>query len=1818
MAGQVDPDDFMADLLATVDSSIPAPSLHTPATASASRPAATSSFSKSSHTRTAESSSSSSSKASRIPALPANSPSAASRPPPPLPLSEQGPPKLSLDQVARAAFGKPGSTSSSVRKGHSSAPRPSEGIAQSQQRPQQSYASSSFSGAFSRGGSSSSSSKRPFETVKSESQLPRLPSAKPSQAGTLLAPTSSEDFDDDDDGAWLADLDDAAIAASEPVAKLKQEPPSQSHLPKVEFGVEPLPRAPENSLLKRFSRTQSKLWAERAKNAETSKPSHRSYIRCKVLSVIEAAYEHPLPNSTRTIQRPQKTIICLEKPRRGAQYREDAALVDELPLATWDGRAEEARKRKVVLREEWTATRVQPGDYIHCIGHWEEVEMDEQDVRAEQEGEEFENSVLVARNAKYWPPKESTASESIKDLPQEDQAPPCSFESDTDLFAGLNEDDLMGEQLPRRKMLTMFLLSSSPVSDSPHANNLLILHADILVTATAIADAPTCVRKPLVRQRINGKDAAGGLMESQVLGCMLHEVLQACLTGMGLEDDDRVAEMDGQDSLTPYLDMPFPLRWFGPGRTNFSLPFVVKQVKLQVLHNLAGLLGCGIETYAAETKLLDQARPFGDFAKRYLEDTLAVMKDEQRRPEDHLQGLFRGVNGMLDMAGIFKEDAVLVDSRAAIPTLARVTHVFDAEEEIWSPMYGLKGKMDVSVEVELQETESDRPAWRGGNHFLPEQQKQRAATDNGPGKDKTTGFYRRAQSGPTGPLHQGSAKKRTTSIMPMEIKTGRSVDALEHRAQTMLYTLMMSDRYGTDVDSGLLYYTRSGDMHRVKRVRNEVRGLIVSRNEIAHWMMRDGKDRGDGVQQNRQDASTEETAALLPVDEDNALLPATIDNERECNRCFVQNGCMLYRKAVDRIVEDENNPSEIAPLYERLTSHLTPGQTAFYQKWERLLSLEEEDMVKFKRELWTLTAAAREELGRCFANMALDPTQSDVGAGTTSGEMHAHTYRFIRKPMPGSPGQTLLGGSMSPGDPCVVSIEPGTFSVAQGYVMDVSGNSVIVGLDHHLDAVLERTAVEVGKSVNLGALDITFRIDRDEFSDGMAKIRFHLSRLFFSTSERDTRHRELIVDLQPPRFEEDSEDSVCDAELPAHLNVDQRAAMRKVLSAQDYSLILGMPGTGKTTTIAELIRLLVKQGKTILLASYTHSAVDTILRKLLNMPEIKLLRMGNADRVHADLRNHTLPEASTVEELDSLLSTPNVVATTCLSTSHVVFGRRQFDYCIVDEASQITLPSCLGPLRFADKFVLVGDHFQLPPLVRNPLAKSGGLDISLFKRLSEAHSEAVVYLTRQYRMNEDIMMLSNHLIYDGLLKCGDDRVAKQVLDLPRKAEALSEIHALPASQPSLSQCTPTKKSTAGHHPHDDKACHYEQCWLADLLDESCKAVFVDTDLVPGTESKRGRMVQNDVEAGIIQQLARSLVLGGVPPRDIAVITPYRQQLRLLQSLLLPARLAQEKQQSRRTAASIKREYHNTSPGGEVEVMTADRSQGRDKAVVLLSLVRSNEMGANGIGELLQDWRRINVALTRAQSKVVIVGSQKTLSAAPLLEDFFSLMREQKWIKTLPRGALQMHPTASVIPTSKMRIGTPMKSSQGSVGRTNKIKAEADKYATPTKVKMEAQEAPRGFVPTSSPAQSKSQGSAAIPSSSPTSPRRMLADLQPASQPSQSGSSIEDIESGSSSTSFGQPSKNALGKRSDRTPTKPSASSTTVFVDLTSPDPSPAPTHRRSLSPVVPIRSGVTMARRGGKKFASTQKRRRVDPDENVVHRGDQGRSLPTASQEIEW
>jgi len=1203
------------------------------------------------------------------------------------------------------------------------------------------------------------------------------------------------------------------------------------------------PKESQARKLQRVIEKESRLQAELGEKEQDDSIEER-YTRCLVKEVVLDRYiprkyldSHSGRHSTKGVL--PTTVTSAMQRRQKVLY---VCELEKIDLSTIEnrrnGKHKEGARRKVVLRDEWYSTAVCEGDVIHLIGAWEE-----------------EDDHIKCKREKHI----------VVDLEDPDEA----------LWNEMEDMPNLSQDKPTSRIPTMTLASTSQQGDADgrkagEVDNLLILHPDVLLSATAISTVVRCTRKAYLQNKVkaSGPASEDSPSESLLMGKMLHEVLQSCLTGRPKDICGDVAKISEMEAHTP-LDGPFPAIWRGPKPTDFSHRFVKEQIQSQVQGSLEDILCAGLDTHTAMDQLWEAAFPFGQFATRYL------VGDERGYPKKEAEGQ---------------------DKRSKLAPLVLVKRVLDVEEDIWSPMYGLKGFIDVSVEVELLEKDNVTDTPRGTNRTL---------------------------------------------LMPLELKTGRSIDIIQHQAQTLLYNLMMSDRYKQKVDIGLLYYSKSSTLHLVRSVRNEVRALLISRNELANHLHRKSED-----------------------EKIRGMLPPTIDRERDCSRCYVSSECMLYKRTIEKASVDEESP--IASIYEAKVMHLTQRHADFFKHWERLLSLEEDDIVRYRRELWTMTAAARESTGRCLAKMTLfkDPLEqpdSKEKSRTLSGMNDRVVFQFCRS------DQNLLQlvGGFSIGDPISVSIEPDMFSVAQGHVLNLAPHLITLTLDRDLMALVKRC-----KDRNP-----IFRIDKEEFASGMAKVRYNLAKLFYNAPHGDIRRRDLIVDLHKPQFIDVERNKVDFTNKD--INDDQKKAIKKVLSAQDYALIVGMPGTGKTTTIVELIKHLVARGNSILLTSYTHSAVDTICRKLVKEDAIKLLRLGKIDRVHSDIHPYMFKEASSVENLQDQLMQPNVVATTCLSISHALFAKRKFDYCIVDEASQITLPTCLGPLRFADKFVLVGDPLQLPPLVKDASAKEGGLDVSLFDLLQQAHPHSVVQLRVQYRMNQDIMKLSNELIYQGQLQCGSKEVQNSSLDLPNLPAARQRIHA-----PPLDACQ--MMST---------------CWIEKIFDTNTRALFIDTDLIPGGEVRVGEtLLENRIEAEIVTQISAAFICAGVPPKEIAIITPYRQQLRAL----------------------VKRLGSVAAGDDKIEVLTADKSQGRDKDVVLISLVRSNNNNVNnqgndngktedvGIGQLLNDVKRINVALTRAKKKLIIVGSRKTLSRSDLLRRLWDLMHSNGWTMNLSEDYLRQH------------------------------------------------------------------------------------------------------------------------------------------------------------------------------------------------------------------
>jgi DNA replication ATP-dependent helicase Dna2 len=343
--------------------------------------------------------------------------------------------------------------------------------------------------------------------------------------------------------------------------------------------------------------------------------------------------------------------------------------------------------------------------------------------------------------------------------------------------------------------------------------------------------------------------------------------------------------------------------------------------------------------------------------------------------------------------------------------------------------------------------------------------------------------------------------------------------------------------------------------------------------------------------------------------------------------------------------------------------------------------------------------------------MVLEPDQNAVQCESTSG---VGKYKYTFRPTVDSFSKgslenqsSLLNSQISVGDPIVISDESGHYARAVGFILELTMASVVVAVDRKLAATTTGSTAKIFRDVanqtNAGGVAaaakdrkaLRYRIDKDELTSGMGMIRNNLVKLL-KCGDGD-KLRRLLIHLDPPTFHktlDEQQKAVVQTALgEAHLNSDQRNAVDQVLTgmsrrvsshrclmrhlqrsdallANDYTLILGMPGTGKTTTLAHIVKALASLGKSVLLTSYTHSAVDNILLKL-KTENVPFLRLGNSDKVecledsngrlvlnglrllqlHPEIRQMMAAKPSTLESLQKAYDESLIVATTCLGVN---------------------------------------------------------------------------------------------------------------------------------------------------------------------------------------------------------------------------------------------------------------------------------------------------------------------------------------------------------------------------------------------------------------------------------------------------------------------------------------------------------------------------------------------------------------------------------------
>ncbi|UUO09050.1 AAA domain-containing protein [Blastopirellula sp. J2-11] len=451
-----------------------------------------------------------------------------------------------------------------------------------------------------------------------------------------------------------------------------------------------------------------------------------------------------------------------------------------------------------------------------------------------------------------------------------------------------------------------------------------------------------------------------------------------------------------------------------------------------------------------------------------------------------------------------------------------------------------------------------------------------------------------------------------------------------------------------------------------------------------------------------------------------------------------------------------------------------------------------------------------------------------------------------------------------------------------------------------------------------------------------------------ASGNRTAELRDVLLELQPPSFDE-KDDSLTSPQL----NASQQAAVQLALSARDFSIIHGPPGTGKTITLAEIVRAAVARGEKVLACAPSNLAVDNLVERFWACG-LKAVRLGHPARVSESLHDALLeslvrehPDAKLAEKLVSeaktlfrkadrftrskpapgekrslrdearellddaariqqqtlerLLDDAPVVCCTLTGIDDDLLGARRFDLTVIDEACQTTEPACWIPVSRSQRLVIAGDHCQLPPTIVSRAAEAAGFGVSMLERLIARYPQAAQRLEQQYRMHAHIMEFSSLEFYDGAL----------LADQSVEAHSLTDLIAA-----------------------DDQ-------WAKPVQ-------FFDTagaDYQEAQDDSSSRM--NPREAEMVVRKVNQLIALEMPPEQIAVISPYAAQVRLLRESL---------------------------PEG-VECDSVDGFQGREQEVVICSLVRSNEKGEIGF---LADVRRMNVAMTRAKRKLIVIGDSSTI------------------------------------------------------------------------------------------------------------------------------------------------------------------------------------------------------------------------------------------------
>ena len=459
------------------------------------------------------------------------------------------------------------------------------------------------------------------------------------------------------------------------------------------------------------------------------------------------------------------------------------------------------------------------------------------------------------------------------------------------------------------------------------------------------------------------------------------------------------------------------------------------------------------------------------------------------------------------------------------------------------------------------------------------------------------------------------------------------------------------------------------------------------------------------------------------------------------------------------------------------------------------------------------------------------------------------------------------------------------------------------------------------------------------------------------------------------------------------LNPTQERAVNEVLWAKDVAIVHGPPGTGKTTTLVEAINETLMRESQVLVCAQSNMAVDWISEKLVDRG-INVLRIGNPTRVndkmlgftyerrfesHADypqlwairkaireLRKNRKKGSENyhqkMERLKSraaeieirinseLFGEARVIACTLVGSAHRLLEGMKFGTLFIDEAAQALEAACWIPMKRASRVILAGDHCQLPPTVKSIAALRAGLGKTLMERIAENKPEVVTLLKIQYRMNDEIMRFSSDWFYGGKVESAPQIKYRSVLDYDHP------ITWIDTGEESEERRVKSEEFNSSSDDASEESEEQENSSLFTHHSSLYKEQFVGESF--------GRINKAEAELTLLTlaeyftKIGKQRVLS--ESIDVGIISPYRAQVQYLKKLI--------------------KKYEFFKPYRRlISVNTVDGFQGQERDVILISLVRSNDEGQIGF---LKDLRRMNVAMTRARMKLIILGNKDTMTRHP--------------------------------------------------------------------------------------------------------------------------------------------------------------------------------------------------------------------------------------------